>query len=761
MRKKKTTDHQDPFSEREAQRYERPIPSREYILEWLVQKGKPIKQAKLARVLGLTEPTREEALHRRLNAMVRECQLVNTPEGYTALTILKEIHGSVSLQKDGFGVVTSFSDGQQVKILPREIKGYYEKDEVIARVTRYSGEGIASGNIVKLIQANDAKLVGRFNTQAQQAFVVPLEKKYPHNILVKPEMAQGATEGDIVVVKIIRDITQLKEVPCGEVLEVLGGPQTQGIEIETAIRKFQLPQIWPQAVIKQAQAVPETVPVAATAARQDLRALPLVTIDGEDAKDFDDAVCCVPRKRGGWRLWVAIADVSHYVKPGSPLDQEAKLRGNSVYFPGHVIPMLPEKLSNGLCSLKPQVDRLALVCEMVINPQGKVTRYEFSQAVICSHARLTYTEVYKMLEVKDPLLQQHYAHVLTPLQHLHAVYQALHLQRQQRGAIDFETVDTQILFDKAGKIEHILPTQRNIAHKMIEECMLAANVSAARFLLRYKAPALFRNHPCPPEEKLMGLRNFLAELGLDLGGGSQPSPKDYANLVKTIGERTDAQVVETVLLRSLSQAEYAPKNEGHFGLAYAAYLHFTSPIRRYPDLLTHRKIIDILQQQPIIKDQLEQNAIAELGRHCSMTERRADEATRDAIFTLKCDYMRDKVGEVFQGRITAVTSFGLFVQLQDLYIEGLVHVATLGDEYFYYEPFKHRMIGERTRYVFKLGDVLPVQVIKVDIEDKKIDLEIVSKPDGKQSSAPAKTTGKTRERPRRNRKPKNNAPKRS
>ncbi|MCP1365836.1 ribonuclease R, partial [Halomonas sp. BBD48] len=479
--------------------------------------------------------------------------------------------------------------------------------------------------------------------------------------------------------------------------------------------------------------------------RIDLRDFPLVTIDGEDAKDFDDAVCAWKTRSGSWKLIVAIADVSHYVRPGTALDEEAHVRGNSVYFPGQVVPMLPELLSNGLCSLNPEVDRLTLVCEMNISKSGAISRYKFYEAVIRSHARLTYTQVGEMLESPDSPegqeLCQRYESLVPSLKNLHELYKLLRLSRGERGAIDFETTETQILFNSERKIETIVPRSRNDAHKLIEECMLAANVATARFLDKHDLPALYRIHEPPAPERLDKLRLFLNELGLTLGGGDDPTPQDYQQLREVIKDRPDADIIQTVMLRSMSQAVYSPHNEGHFGLAYPAYAHFTSPIRRYPDLLVHRAIRSVIrgprqtstvqraEGAPVEKPSkwcpytFEQ--MVELGEHCSMTERRADDATRDVTDWLKCEFMSDKVGEVFEGTIASVTQFGIFVRLDEVYVEGLVHVTSLPSDYYHYEAEKHRLKGERGGISYRLGDGVTVQVARVDLDERKIDFELV------------------------------------
>jgi ribonuclease R len=472
--------------------------------------------------------------------------------------------------------------------------------------------------------------------------------------------------------------------------------------------------------------------------------MPFVTIDGEDARDFDDAVYCEAKKSGGWRLWVAIADVSHYVKVGSALDKEATQRGNSVYFPERVVPMLPEALSNGLCSLKPEVDRLCMVCEMTISGKGKLTGYKFFEGVMHSHARLTYTKVGAMLDPehgKHEELCERYASILPHLQQLHGLYHALREQRQVRGAIDFETTETRIVFGPDRKIADIVPVVRNDAHKLIEECMLSANVAAAKFLEKHSLEALYRVHEGPTEERLKNLREFLGEQGLDLPGGDEPRPGDYQTVMAQIVDRPDAQIIQTMLLRSLRQAVYQPQNEGHFGLNYDGYAHFTSPIRRYPDLLVHRAIRFVVRSQPghktvrsvegvepILRKNIypyDLQSLLVLGEQTSLTERRADDATRDVVAWLKCEYLQDRVGESFTGVVSAVTNFGLFVELKDVYVEGLVHVSSLASDYYRFDQAKQRLIGERTRTTFQLGDELTVSVVRVNLDDKKIDLELV------------------------------------
>lgn len=536
----------------------------------------------------------------------------------------------------------------------------------------------------------------------------------------------------------------------GTVVEVLGDHLDPGLEIDVAIRSHGIPWEWPDAVLDEAGHLESEPREEDKKHRIDLRKLAFVTIDGEDARDFDDAVYCEQHDDGSWRLWVAIADVSHYVRPDSALDEEAALRGNSVYFPERVVPMLPEALSNGLCSLKPAVDRLAMVCEMELSDMGALRNYRFHESIIHSHARLTYTQVGEVLEKGG------HADVdkrrVPDLMRLHKLYKVLRAARDRRGAIDFDTVETRIIFDEQRKIEAIVPVVRNDAHKMIEECMLCANVAAANFFEAGKLPILYRVHEGPGEERLENLRGFLGELGLDLRGGEKPTPEHYQELLQQVGEREDATVIQTMMLRSLRQAMYQPDNKGHFGLHYAAYAHFTSPIRRYADLLVHRGIRHIVRSnvdsklvlraegaQPIPAKAIfpyNEHYMVAQGEHCSITERRADDATRDVMAWLKCEYLQEHVGDEFAGVISAVTSFGLFVELENIYIEGLIHISALPGDYYNFDGPRQRLTGERSGRSFSLGDSVHVQVARVDLDDKKIDLEMID------SGSPGKAKGK-------------------
>jgi ribonuclease R len=548
--------------------------------------------------------------------------------------------------------------------------------------------------------------VGRLHSEHGVLFLVPEDRRIAHDILVPSAEAGKAKAGEVVTLELIAPPSRHAQ-PIGRVAELLGHYADPGMEIEIAVRKFDLPHEFSKKALSQARAMPEAVRAEDAHGRKDLRELPFVTIDGETARDFDDAVFC-KREGKGFRLWVAIADVSHYVRHGDALDLDARERGTSVYFPRRVIPMLPEKLSNGLCSLNPSVDRLAMVCEMAITPKGELARYEFYPAVFRSAARLTYTQVWDWLSARKA--PEH-------LVMLQEVFEVLAAARQRRGAIDFETVETRMIFDPKGKIEKIVAEQRNDAHRLIEECMLAANVCAGNFLAEHAHPALYRVHDVPSAEKVTALREFLAELGLQLPGGEIPKPGDYAQLLQKIRKRPDFALLQTILLRSLKQAVYSPNNLGHFGLAFDSYVHFTSPIRRYPDLLVHRAIKAVLARSKYSGVDWEA-----MGRHCSETERRADDASRDVENWLKCYYMQDLVGGTFSGTITGVVPFGLFVTLDEYFVDGLVHISELGRDYFQYDAVHHALLGERTGKRFRLADRITVKLVRVDLDQRKIDL---------------------------------------
>jgi len=727
----------DPFAQREAEKYEHPIPSRELILQLLQQTGKPLRRQQIAQQFSLESADALEALRRRLRAMERDGQLLfNTRQKYSIGGGHNLIAGRVLGHPDGFGFLKPDDGSDDLFLSPREMKPLMPGDRISVRVSGLDRKGRREAAVVEITERNTHQVVGRFYTEGRAAYVVPDNKKISHEVLIPKEDIGGAKKGQIVVAEIVQQPSAHCQ-PIGRISEVLGMHMAPGMEIEMAIRSYDLPNSWPEALQKEIKPLKAEVPEDAKQGREDIRHLPLVTIDGEDARDFDDAVYAQKTPKG-WKLLVAIADVSHYVKVGTALDAEAKNRSTSVYFPEKVIPMLPEILSNGLCSLNPEVDRLCMVCEMLIDGSGQITRSRFFEAVMRSHARLTYTQVAKMLVDGDQKLIKKYAALMPHLQTLYDLYQVMRSQREARGAMDFDTQETRIVFGAERKIAEIVPLVRNDAHKLIEEFMISANTSAAKFLNRKKMPRLLRIHDGPGAEKLLALKTFLGELGLRLGGSAAPTPLDYMHLLESVHHRPDAHLIQTILLRSMSQAVYSPDTKGHFGLALDAYTHFTSPIRRYPDLLVHRAIRHCLAGKKPSEFHYSHADMAILGEHCSANERRADEATRDVVSWLKCEYMMDKIGEDFPGIISAVTGFGFFVELQDIYVEGLVHIASLHGDYFVFDSGKHQLYGERTGVRYRLGDAVRIKVVRVNLDDKKIDFELVQA--GKKAGKAAKAT---------------------
>ena len=713
----------DPQASREATRYAQPIASREHILDVINDVEHPVDRDDLAGLLGIQTEDGLEALRRRLNAMTRDGQLVrNRRDCYALADRLDLVAGRVIGHQDGYGFLVTEDASDDVYLSARQMRALFHGDRALVRITGMDRRGRREGSVVEVIRRNTHKLVGRFYNESGVTFVSPDSKRLPQEIAVPAGETGGAVHGQIVTVEIIEQPSK-RSPPVGRVIEVLGDHMAPGMEIDIAIRSHDMPLAWSSAVEEEIAGLGAEVPARAKRNREDLRALPLVTIDGADARDFDDAVYC-ERTPGGWRLLVAIADVSHYVHTGTALDREALERGNSVYFPERVIPMLPEILSNGLCSLNPDVDRLCLVCEMIIKRDGSLLRSRFFDGLMRSHGRLTYDEAAAIMVDRDGPARRQREPLAAHLDELYRLYQALRGARTRRGAIDFETTETRIIFGADRKIERIVPLVRNDAHKVIEECMIAANVAAARLLERHGMPTLYRVHAVPAAEKITDLQEFLNELGLGLRGGARPTARDYSALLEQVRGRPDEHLINTVLLRSMPRAEYSPVNIGHFGLAHEHYVHYTSPIRRYPDLLVHRAIRHVLAGKKAKTFHYSAAAMVDLGEHCSATEQRADEATRDAVDWLKCEYMLDKVGETFSGIITATTSFGIFVELRDIYVEGLVHVTALGDDYYHYEPTRHWLIGERTRRMFRLGDEVTVKVVQVNLDERKIDFEL-------------------------------------
>ncbi len=743
-KKANTLPHQDPHYQRELKKYGNPIPSREFILNIIRENNAPMNREEILTALSIHNEEQIEAMRRRLRAMENDGQLVFTKRKRYALPEkLDLIKGTVIGHREGYGFLQVEGQKEDLFIPNHQMQRVMHGDFVLVQRAGLDRRGRREVRIVRVLENRKKQIVGRFFLENGFGYVVPDDSRIGRDILVPNEHRKGARMGQVVVVELQERSSNFSQ-PVGIITEILGDNMAKGMEVEIALRNHDIPHKFPSAVEKYVKKFTEEVPEEAKKGRIDLRNLPLVTIDGEDARDFDDAVYC--EKQGkNWKLWVAIADVSYYVRLHTALDAEAHKRGNSVYFPNRVVPMLPEILSNGLCSLNPQVDRLCMVCEMQISAKGKLTDYRFYEAVMNSHARLTYTKVAKMLE-GDTELRERYAPLVPHLEALYDLYQALLSARQQRGAIDFETVESKFIFNAMGRIERIEPVVRNDAHKIIEECMILANIAAANFMQKNNEPALYRIHATPSEEKLTSFRTFLNEFGLTLEGGLKPITKDYAALLEKVKERPDHELIQTMLLRSLSQAVYHADNIGHFGLALEEYAHFTSPIRRYPDLTLHRGIKYLLAKKQGTKRKTTETGgyrysfdeMDLLGDHCSMTERRADDATRETADWLKCEYMLDHIGNEFNGVISSVTGFGLFVRLNELFIDGLVHISTLENDYYQFDTTKQRLIGENSGMQYRLGDKVRIRVEAVHLEQKMMDFSLLSSE--RKARRPGKTT---------------------
>ena len=718
----------DPNYAREKQKYETPIASREFILEQLEKANSPLGFSELIKLCKIQSEDLKVALKRRLRAMERDGQLIyNKHSRYQIPNEDDFVFGKVIGHRDGFGFLQL--DGSKPGkndwyISHSQMRSLFHGDRVCAQeIGEFKGK--TEARVVKVVEPRQAPIVGRYFVEMGVQVVIPDDGRIKHEIVIPPGEENGARHGHMVVVEISKRPNKTNSA-IGQIKDVLGEHMAPGMEIEIALRNYDIPHDWPDAVAKFAKKLPPEVKESDKLERVDLRNVPLVTIDGESSRDFDDAVYCETKKSGGWRLYVAIADVSHYVKYNSPMDKEAIERGNSVYFPDQVVPMLPEELSNGLCSLNPQVDRLCLVCEMTIAESGKLSGYKFYEAVMHSHARLTYTKVAAMLDGDANLIdryQEIYPHILN----LYELFKTLKQVRAERGAFEFETIEPKFVFNAQRKIDSVETVVRNDAHKIIEECMILANVATAKMLEKHNAGALFRVHDKPDPSKLANFRAFLSELGGELTFSNEPSPKELSEQINKYLSRPDGELIQTMMIRSMRQAVYQADNIGHFGLALDGYAHFTSPIRRYPDLIVHRAIKAIIKsqgQKTSGEHAYDDEELEFLGEQCSMTERRADEATRDVESALKCEFMQDHISNEYTGVISSVTSFGMFVRLNDLHIEGLVHITALGNDYFHYDNERHLLIGERTRRVYRLGDEVEVKVRSVDMEEKQIDFEL-------------------------------------
>jgi len=730
---------QDPFLEREIAKYSSPIPSREFILTHLANRETPASRKEMAKEFNLSSKELLEALRRRLRAMERDGQLVFTRRQCYALPErLDLLRGTIIGHRDRYGFLRLENRKDDLYLSIEQMKKVIHGDEVLAQSLGFDRRGRREARIVRILVPKTSQIVGRYfiDASTRLGFVVPDDSRLSFDIIIPHNNACNACTGSIVVVELIdRPTSQTKAV--GKIVEVLGENMGVSMAIDIALRTHEIPHVWPIEVEKQISSLQDQVPKAVKHGRIDLRHLPLLTIDDEDAHDFDDAIYCQKdndeKNMSGWRLWVAIADVSYYVRPQTALDDEARSRGNSVYFPSKVIPMLPEILSNGLCSLNPKTDRLCLVCEMTISSVGKLSTYKFYEAIINSHARLTYTKAWKIINGEQSLYNQ-YQPFVSHLIELHKMYKALDRARIRRGGIVFETEEARFIFNEKQRIKGIELLVRNDAHKLIEECMILANIAAARFVEKHKKPALFRVHDRPSDDNITTLCSVLNELGLTMTGGSVPKPKDYASLMNKISHRPDHQMLQTMLLRSMKQAVYDPENRGHFGLALDSYGHFTSPIRRYPDLIMHRVIKYQLAEGLVTNEEYRTQTggwhsnyqeMLQLSIRCSMTERRADEATRNVTDWLKCDFMRDQVNKEFTGIIVNVTGFGFFVRLDDLFVDGLVHISSLDNDYYRHDNIGQRLIGESSGKAYRLGDRVKVLVAAVHMDERKIDFFLV------------------------------------
>jgi ribonuclease R len=731
MPKKPRITSRDPHFKRERAKYEQPIASREHLLELVNSQQVPVAQEHIAEALGYSDETRLEALRRRLQAMVRDGQLFrNRRGGYLSFDHMDLVKGYVQSHPDGFGFVTPESGGKDIFLPARQMRTLMNGDKVVLKVTSFDKQrGRAEGALVSVLERAHQSLVGRYYCESGIEYVVPDDKRLVQDVLLNREVGHKANRGDIVLVRIIEYPTSHSQ-PVGLIEQVLGQENAPGMEVTIAVNTHHIPHHWNEAVMDSIRGLKEHVAEQDKQERRDMRQHAFVTIDGADARDFDDAVYCEPITNG-FRLYVAIADVAHYVKAGSALDLEARNRGTSVYFPGEVIPMLPEVLSNGLCSLNPEVDRLCLVCSMDINELGTIKKFDFFEAVIHSKARLIYEDVAAVLFDDEAPGTGPMAKLDGELDCLKQVYEALARARKRRHAIEFETREVVFVYNQQRKIEAIVPYQRNQAHLLIEECMIAANICAARLLKKQKLPTLYRNHEGANADKLPNLQEFLASFGISLGS-ENPTPTDYARIVEQARKRPEADMIQTVVLRSMLQASYSPDSKmGHFGLALKDYAHFTSPIRRYPDLLVHRAIKHWIAHKSVAGFDYDLAQMTALGESCSRNERRAEDATRDAADWLKCEFLQKHIGKQYSGIVAAVTNFGLFVQLDELLIDGLVHVTSLKRDYYQFDPAHHRLVGERTGRSYQLGDRLEVVVVRVNMEERKIDFDLAEGSDQK------------------------------
>lgn len=721
--------------------YKHPVPSRNELIEFLTKAGKPQKINDILSAFELKGQRMLSLLTDRLDAMVRAGQIIqNRRREYCLTAKLDLITGQVSGHRDGFGFVIRDDGDEDIYLSAREMRAVIDGDRVAVKVIGLGFKGKPEGVLVEVLERGMAEVAGQFIRERGIGVVIPDNPKIGHRILIGKGESGSAKPGQMVVAEILDYPTPVEQ-PTGRIVRVLGTPEQKGIATDIAIHSNGIPTNWPKAVREQVKKYGSSVPTSGKQGRVDLRHIDLLTIDGADARDFDDAIFC-ERDGDGWRLLVAIADVAHYVDVGSPLDTEATTRGTSVYFPDRVVPMLPEVLSNGLCSLNPKVDRLCIVCDMRVSAAGKVTRSTFVEAVMQSKARLTYGEVNAFLSGESHEAVPRALHGL--MRDLHALYKSFAKARDRRGALDLDLPQTKFDLNDQGEIERIRAVPRNDAHRLIEECMIAANVQAAEFLKRHRIAGLYRVHAKPDPDRFDELRRYLLTLGLKVPHPEHVEPRQFASLLKQVEKRPDSAAISMAMLRSLKHAEYAPDNVGHFGLALDAYAHFTSPIRRYPDLLVHRAISHIVRGGKPGRYHYNRSSMQRLGVTASAHERRAEDATREVEAWLKCQYMQDKLGEEYDGVITAVTNFGVFVQLPELQIDGLVHVTSLQNDYYHYEAESQQLVGERTGRVFGLGESMRVKVQRVDMDTRKIDFRPVEDAAARVGGRPSRSRGRRR-----------------
>ena len=709
----------DPQAKRERRNYAHPVASRELIIQYMQDQDSPVTFKQFLVAFGALSEEEVEGLRRRVRAMERDGQLMRNRRGsYALVNKMDLIAGRVVAVRDGYGFLVCDKGGDDIYIPEGDMRGLFTDDRVLVRLD-YSKRRRAEGRVVEVLERNTQQVVGRLHHEKGALFVSPDSKVISQDVLIASDMQGDAQAGDFVVVEIIDQPTR-RRLPTGKIIQILGDQLAPGLEIELALRSYRLPHEWSSELIQEVEEISPEIGEDELQGREDLRQLPFVTIDGQDARDFDDAVYCESMGKKGWVLYVAIADVAHYVEQGSALDCEAENRGNSVYFSSRVIPMLPEVLSNGLCSLKPNEDRLCMVCEMQVSSDGLLKSSKQYNAVIHSHARLTYSGVAKALspKAKQPHPRQ------KELDTLYDLYKVLVKQRKLRGALEFDRVETRIIFDKQGRISHIVPVERNEAHRLIEECMLLANVSVSHALEKTKIPTLYRIHEAPDPERLTDLRDFLKAFGLRLTGGKKPTSQDYTKLMQRIATRDDSHLIQTVMLRSLKQAIYLPENSGHFGLSYEGYTHFTSPIRRYPDLMVHRALKHVIAKRKVKSFSYTLEEMQTIAQHCSMTERRADRAVRDSVDWLKCEFMQDKLGNSYEGIVVEVTGFGVFIELKQIYVQGLLHITALKNDYYIHDSTHHLLRGRASGVTYRLGDTVTVQVDRVDLDERKIDFSL-------------------------------------